>query len=162
EYYTVANRDPQQRRRTGTVTVAGYPVIVSQSGGGQGCPYAVVNPNSFGLGSLNQAIIDTNDNSVADSIIFTFQGTITPTSPLPAITGSVTIDGTNGSGAPGIELNGINAGASVNGLTISADNCSIKGLVINRFQGNGIQINSNFNTIQNCYIGTDLTGTLDR
>ena len=41
-----------------------------------------------------------------------------------------------------IRLDGTKAGTGSNGLTIAADNCSVKGLVINQFSGNGIQITS--------------------
>src|SRR5205085_2630293 len=48
----------------------------------------------------------------------------------------------------------------VNGLTIMAGSSTIQGLVINRFGGNGILIQtSGSNTIKNCYIGTNAAGT---
>src|SRR6185503_1675077 len=40
-----------------------------------------------------------------------------------------------------------------------ADDCEVRGLAINRFQGNGIQINGNSNAVTGCYIGTSLAGT---
>jgi uncharacterized repeat protein (TIGR01451 family) len=57
-----------------------------------------------------------------------------------------------------IEINGQFAGAGANGLRINANNCVIKGLVINRFTGNGIQIDASGDTIQSCFIGTSASG----
>ena len=131
--------------------------------------FTVTNTNDSGAGSLRQAITDANANAGADVIDFNL-GAGTPTiavmSGLPDITDPVTINGNTG-GATRVELNGAAAGANVNGLTIRAGNTTIVGLVINRFKGtsdtsgNGILIlESGGNTIRNCYIGTDATGTV--
>lgn len=133
----------------------------------------VTNTNNSGGGSLRQAILDSNASvGVLDAIEFNL-GAGTPsialTSSLPDITDPVTINGNTG-GSTRVELNGAAAGANVNGLTIRAGNTTIAGLVINRFKsstnsefGNGISIRANGgNTIINCYIGTDATGTVAR
>lgn len=60
--------------------------------------YVVTNLNDSGAGSLRQAIINANANPGADTITFNVAGTINLVSALPAITGTVTIDGTT---APG-------------------------------------------------------------
>ena len=101
----------------------------------------------------------------ADNIVFAL-GSGTPainlSSPLPTITQPVTIKGNTG-GATRIELNGAGAGASANGLTISAGNTVIERLVINRFTANGIEINGGgFNTVKGCIIGLDASGTIAR
>lgn len=75
-----------------------------------------------------------------DKIYFAI-GTGTPTinvtgSALPAITQSVVIDGAQCQSTR-VELNGSGARAAANGLTLSASNCEIRGLVINRFNGGG-------------------------
>src|SRR5439155_22417032 len=58
-----------------------------------------------------------------------------------------------------IELNGTSAGGGVNGLTISSGNSTVRGLVINRFGNNGIQLSaSGGNIIAGNFIGTDTTG----
>src|SRR5687768_5418676 len=68
--------------------------------------------------SLREAIIDANANAGADTISFsigTGVQTISPTSPLPTITGQVTIDGTTQTGfttAPLIVLDGSLAGTT--------------------------------------------------
>jgi hypothetical protein len=59
--------------------------------------FTVTNTNDAGAGSLRQAILDANANAGSDSITFAIAGsgvhTITPTTPLPAITDPVILDG---------------------------------------------------------------------
>jgi len=131
--------------------------------------YSVDNTNDSGAGSLRQAILDANAHAGTDAISFNIPGsgvhTITPTSPLATIVDSVMIDGTTEPGfvgSPLIELSGQNAGVSGDGLTILAGSSHVKGLVINRFGGDGISIQINGqNTIQANYIGTDASGAFD-
>ena len=62
-----------------------------------------------------------------------------------------------------IELNGANAPAGTDGLLISAGGCTVEGLVINRFGGDGIQITGSGatgNVVQGNFIGTDATGAI--
>ncbi len=61
-----------------------------------------------------------------------------------------------------IELNGTGAGAGVNGLTLGAGSggSTIRGLVVNRFAGNGIVAQSNGNTIVGNFVGVNPAGTL--
>lgn len=139
--------------------------------------FSVVNTLDAGPGSLRQAILDANAAPGADLIDFNIPGggvhTISPTSALPAITGPVTIDGYSQPGASPnslalgnnavqlIELNGSTAG-QVNGLRLYGGNSTVRGLVINRFQINGIEVQSSANVIEGNFLGTDPTGTLDR
>ena len=135
--------------------------------------------NNDGKCTLREAINAANNNTAsgvvagecvagmagADTIVFSL-GTGTPTinltSALPTITQSLTIKGNTG-GATRVELNGTNAGASANGLTITAGNSLIERLVINRFGGKGIEISSGgFNTVKGCIIGLDSSGTIVR
>src|SRR6185369_8983249 len=89
------------------------------------------------------------------------------TSGFPDITDIVMIDGTTQAGYAGkpiIEINGANAGVDVSGLLIRTNNCVVRGLVINRFRGNGAGIyilgtNATGNKVEGNFIGTDLTGT---
>ena len=132
--------------------------------------FLVTNANDSGAGSLRQAILNANASSGSDAISFGIPSaegqTITLASPLPAITESVSISGATQpgfAGTPIVELNG--NGIAGSGLTVSAANTTLSGLVINRFNGPGIQIigNNTTNTfVQGNYIGTDLTGTLAR
>ncbi len=118
--------------------------------------------------TLREAIIAANNTPGADEIRFNIGGggaqTISPTSALPTITDPVVIDGTTQpgfAGTPLIELNGANAGI-VNGLTITAGNSTVQGLVINRFGLSGISLQTNGgNQIVGNRIGTDAAGTAD-
>ncbi|MBX3081391.1 MAG: hypothetical protein KF716_07120 [Anaerolineae bacterium] len=95
---------------------------------------------------------------------------ITLFSQLPAITEAVTIDGyTQPLAIPAtsttaatllIELNGANAGDDSSGLLIRASNVRIRGLVINRFRRNGIDLDSVLETrIEGNYLGVDPSGS---
>ncbi len=118
--------------------------------------------------SLREAINAANDTvSVKETIAFDIAGagphTIQPTSELPYISDPVIIDGTTEpdySTMPVVEIDGTNAGEGAVGLHISAGNSMVRGLVINRFDGDGIHLTSDNNTIEGNYLGTDLSGTL--
>ena len=125
--------------------------------------YTVTTNADGGAGSLRAGI------NTADIIVFRIGGggaaTINLLSALPAITVPVTIDGTTQpgfAGTPLIELNGTGA-LGAHGINISATGggSTIKGLIINRFPGNGINIgpSSHNNTIIGNYIGTNAAGT---
>ncbi|MCH8814922.1 MAG: hypothetical protein IH957_07470 [Chloroflexi bacterium] len=118
--------------------------------------------------TLRAAIEEANALAGADTINFsigTGVQTIAPGSVLPFITDPVTIDGTTQAGFAGtpiIELDGSGAGAGVVGLLITAGNSTVRGLVINRFVGHGIELRTNGgNFVQGNYIGTDVAGTAD-
>jgi Ca2+-binding RTX toxin-like protein len=136
----------------------------------------VTNTNDSGDGSLRQAILDSNATGGVDAIHFNIPGagvqTIALLSPLPVITDSVIIGGYTQPGAgpngrligdnatPLIELNGAGAGAGANGLWVTAGGCLVEGLVINRFSGNGIRLQTGGgNVIDGNFIGTDASGS---
>jgi Viral BACON domain len=131
--------------------------------------FVVTNTADSGAGSLRQAILDANAHPGADSIIFNIPGsgpqTVMPSTALPTISDSVTIDGSTQpgfSGSPIIELDGSRAGANADGLRITAGNCLVSGLVINRFSSDGVELSVNGgNIVKGSYIGTDVTGTVD-
>jgi hypothetical protein len=131
--------------------------------------FTVTNTNDSGTGSLRQAILNANANAGPDTIAFAIPGggvhTITPATALPVITDPVTIAGATQpgfAGTPLIELNGSNAGSSVDGLKITGGGCVVSGLVINRFNGDGIELSGNGgNIIEGNYIGTNTAGTAD-
>ncbi len=136
--------------------------------------------------TLRAAIQQANHTSgERDTIKFNISGsgvqTIAPTSPLPTITDPVVIDGYSQPGASPntlasggtnanllIELNGANAGSQADGLKIdpSNHNTSVKGLVINRFSGSGINATRHDTAyavyVTGNFIGTDASGTIDR
>lgn len=142
---------------------------------GQTNSFVVTNTNDSGAGSLRQAILDANVASGTDFITFNIPGsgvqTITPLSPLPGITDAVILDGTTQpgfAGRPLIELNGASAGSPVSGLVITAGNSTVRGLVINRFNGGGfangqIELATNGgNIIEGNFLGTDVSGKVSQ
>ncbi|MGI8586113.1 MAG: S-layer homology domain-containing protein [Chloroflexia bacterium] len=146
-----------------------------------GSTLTVANTNDLGPGSLRQAILDANTSSGTDTIAFNIPGsgvhTIAPLSPLPVITDTVIIDGYSQPGASSntlalgnnavllIELDGANAG-NTSGLDIAVggSGSTVDGLVINRFTGSGITLDtySAVITITGNFISTDPTGTIVR
>ncbi|MBD2461131.1 DUF4347 domain-containing protein [Oscillatoria sp. FACHB-1407] len=128
-------------------------------------PLIVTNTNDSGVGSLRAAIDFANSNPDASTITFNIPGggvqTINLLSALPTLNSQVTIDGTTQPGfadSPLIVLNGASAGAGVNGLTLNNSN-TIRGLVIQGFNGSGILISGSSNVVQGNYIGTNALGT---
>jgi CSLREA domain-containing protein len=123
--------------------------------------------------SLREAIIAANadisyhgclapDAGVGDEIVFSLDpGSSTiniGTTPLPAITQSVTIDG----GAGRVELHGPGGPlvSGHHGLTVAPGGFDtiIRNLVINSAADDGIFINADDVSVFGCYIGTDATG----
>lgn len=144
------------------------PFIVDSTGdGGDSNPGDPFCDDGLGNCTLRAAIEQANANAGANTIRFSISGggpqTIVPRFALPTIADPVVIDGTTQpgfAGAPIIELSGANAGIA-NGLVITAGNCVIKGLVINRFGSDGILIRGSGatnNMITGNYIGTDRDG----
>ena len=131
--------------------------------------FTVTNTNDSGPGSLREAITNANrspNGADPERIVFDIPGlgphTIRPLSPLPLITDPVVIDGTTQRGylqTPMVELDGSLAGPWVDGLVITSGGSTIRGLVINRFQRDGIFLTTHGgNVVEGCYVGTDLTG----
>jgi hypothetical protein len=130
----------------------------------------VTNTNDSGAGSLRQAILNSNSTPGANTIQFAIATsdvqTITPLSILPVITNSVSIDGTTENGFdsnnphPVVVVNGTSAGFGGGGLTISATQCTVRGLAIDGFNNAGILLYSGSgNLIQGCYLGTSADGS---
>ena len=124
-----------------------------------------------GACTLRAAIAELNawpPLSATPSIVFAIPGCsvygsagcrITPATALPSITRSVLIDATTqagfnpGSYAPIIEINGSAAPASTTGLVVSANNSTLRGLVVNGFPGNGVTLSGSGNTLVGMRIG---------
>lgn len=143
--------------------------------------------------TLREAITAANDNTesgftdgecvagaATDTIEFDIAGpnyTIQPTSALPAITAeNTTINGYSQTGAVEnsgdysacfvgtilIEIDGQNAGAT-SGLTVSANNVTIRGLAINRFADDGVNIGAVDETVvAGNILGLDDAGLVDQ
>ena len=91
--------------------------------------------------------------------------TIQPSPDLPwLIDSGTTIDGTTQSGysgTPVVELAGDGAGAAF-GLVALGSTSTIRGLAINRFSSRGVEVlGGDGSTVEDNYIGTDITGTVD-
>jgi hypothetical protein len=136
----------------------------------------VTNTSDTGAGSLREALRIANTNPGPDAIRFnipiddpgfaaaTQSWTIQPLSALPAITDTVTLDGATQpgwAGSPVISLDGSLAG-SANGLVLEAGGNVINALNIQQFSAHGVLITSEGNRLTGNYVGTDVTGTLDR
>jgi hypothetical protein len=141
--------------------------------------FTVTNTTDSNPGSLRQAILDANANPGADIIDFNIPGagvqTISPTTPLPAITQAVTIDGYSQPGASAntlavgnnavilIELDG--NGVTVNGasgLSVTGGATIIRGLAINRIDRGILLAGAGGSKIEGCFVGTDAGGTQGR
>ena len=157
--YAITTTGTCNKTATGTITVLNEVIN----------PLIVTNVNDDGIGSLRYAMNYANSTVGTDIITFSIPGygpfTIQPQTALPTITDPVIIDGYSQPGASAtspillIEIDGTNAGTGSNGLTIRSGSCTVKGLVINRFAGDGIQItNSGGNIILGNYIGVDVMG----
>ena len=143
----------------------------------------VVSVRDTGQGSLRQFL--TNANALAnpglaqagrtagiDNAVFEIPGagphTIALATWLPSITSPIVLDGTTQpgfSGTPIIELDGsaTTYDGLQAGLKVLAGNSTVRGLVINRFAVDGIRLESGSNNvIEGNYIGTDVSGVLDR
>jgi len=149
--------------------------------------FTVTNTDDTGPGSLRQAILDSNASpppppGTSNLIVFNISGsgvhTIVPATQLPDITQPLEIDGYTQPGSspntnpPGqgdnavilIELSGAIAPPGSSGLSIQADECGVRGLVINQFQADAIDIGSGSfsasdGVIEGNFIGTNATRT---
>jgi titin len=118
--------------------------------------YLVTSTADHGTGTLHQAILNANTDSGPDIIRFHIgaggKQTINLTSPLPTVANTLVIDGTSQPGwtkNPLIVLDGhLITGPGVNGLTLTADHCVVKGLVIQKFSNDGIDVDSSSNLIR--------------
>ena len=118
--------------------------------------FLVTSGADSGEGSLRQAILDANASPGADAIYFEVAGTLEPLSPLPAITEAVIVDATTASNR--ISLRGTSAGPGADGLRIARGPSVVRGLVIEAFRDDGIQLTSGGNVIEGNWIGLGTAG----
>jgi hypothetical protein len=130
--------------------------------------FTVTNTADSGAGSFRQAILNANANSGTNSIVFQISGTppftITLASVLPAITSPVIIDATTQpgfAGKPVIEISGAAASGNA-GLRFVVGSSTLRGVAMNHFPVQNIELDSVSNSIQGNFIGTDVTGTIAR
>ncbi|HFE48461.1 MAG TPA: hypothetical protein ENJ21_04015, partial [Chromatiaceae bacterium] len=120
------------------------------------------------LSAANITVTDLADASISDfdpDFAHSWYR-ILPTAALPGIGDSLILDARTQfqyTGRPVIEVDGNGAGAGVNGLTITAGASQVRGLSINSFDGDGIQLlNGAGNSVTDSHIGTDIAGVLDK
>jgi hypothetical protein len=123
----------------------------------------VTNLDDSGPGSLRDAIDEANSDGMASVITFDLSlsgDSIQPQSELPGLSeNGTTIDGDiDGDHRPDIELSG-ELLLEGDGLWIWSSNNVLRGLAINRFDGEGIAVSGHHNLIEFNYLGTDLSGT---
>ncbi|MCP4896119.1 MAG: phage tail tape measure protein [bacterium] len=120
--------------------------------------------------NLDSMVGECPSGSGFDTIAFNICGgglqSILPYKLLPTITDPVLIDGTTQpdcGGTPCIEIDGSETVFACNGLTITAGDSTVRGLVINGFNGHGISISERgHNVVESSFIGTDHTGMSER
>src|SRR5262249_15786689 len=140
--------------------------------------FMVTNTADSGPGLLRPANLDANANVGTDTINFSIPvagvHTITPTTVLPTLTDGVIIDGYTQPGSSVntmvesdnavllIQLDGsvVEAGGgSLSGLTIAANFCDVRGLIINGFFNQVMFSAGILSHVDGCFLGTDPTGT---
>ncbi len=122
--------------------------------------------------SLRDAITFANAHAGADTISFGIGSgpvSIRLSSPLPAITDPVVIDGTKQpgwAGSPIVELDGSGAGDEAAGLRILAGSSTVQGLVLNRFRSTALAAivlaEKGGNLVRGNFVGTDPSGSAAR
>lgn len=155
------------------------PAVETLEGRDVPATFTVTTAAGAGTGSLRAAITAANAAPGLDTIGFNIPGTGVQTinllSALPNVSGSAVIDGFTQPGSnPNtlalgsdavvlVELNGAAAGQA-NGLVLTGPTTSaVRGLAINRFQGNGIYApQGNGHVVAGNVIGLDPTGTVAR
>lgn len=121
--------------------------------------------------SLREALAASASAEGGSVIAFDIPGagphTIRPASGLPALGDDVLLDGTtepDWAGTPVVELDGSAAGELTHGLVLLGSGSTVRGLVVNRFDGSGVEIadDADGNHVEGCFLGTDVTGTSAR
>jgi hypothetical protein len=129
--------------------------------------FVVTSTNDAGGGSLRQAILDANASPGADAIHFDIPGTgphrIELLSGLPAISETISIDGTTQPGFSGTPLVELTLTVDAELLAVNADDTMIRGLVLNSDEDSGtgalLVIRGNGSVVESNFIGTDISGT---
>jgi hypothetical protein len=130
--------------------------------------FVVTNTSDGGAGSLRQAILSANlSANVPDVISFNIAGpgphTISPVTPLPAITDPLIIDGYSQPGAsPNTLTNGDNAVLKLlilESLIVDTTNSTVRGLAIRQIQIGALPNQKGSNVVEGCFVGLDTSGT---
>ncbi|MFM7042577.1 MAG: right-handed parallel beta-helix repeat-containing protein, partial [Planctomycetaceae bacterium] len=122
--------------------------------------FTVSNLLNAGAGSLRAAINQANANPGADEIAFTVAGTVPLSTALPAITDSVSIDGSTAPGFVGSPRFTVNFGGQP-GLRFApgSDGSSLTSLALVRASGAGVTLDASGITLARNSIGVLANGT---
>jgi len=128
----------------------------------------ISSPGADGI-SLREAILASNNqitNWGSNHIVFDLPSsapvTISLTAPLPPLTEHTFIDGwsePDHSSFPQVILDGSGAGSGADGIYVNRAFCTISAISIVNFDGNGIEIVRNDNSVFDCYVGVYPDGT---
>ncbi|HEY0160346.1 MAG TPA: hypothetical protein VGF28_23875, partial [Thermoanaerobaculia bacterium] len=128
---------------------------------------AVTTASDFAAGSLREAIQLANSGACGSPCNITFD--ILPagayvlqlTTRLPAIEVPVILDGESQDGFTGTPIIAIDGDlfTGSTGLEFTGGSSTLRGFILNNLGGAAVQLDSDDNTVQNCWIGTNLTGT---
>jgi titin len=125
--------------------------------------YSVTSTADAGPGTLRQAIGDANAHPGGDAVRFNLPGpgmqTIGITSPLPAVSETLVINGRSQQGFAGTPLVRVDnaSGTQLTGLRIAAAQCEVLGLELTRFAV-AVQVAGDANRVQGNLIGTNAAG----
>jgi uncharacterized repeat protein (TIGR01451 family) len=127
----------------------------------------VTNTNDSGAGSLRDAINQANSGACGTPCNITFDilpagaYTFQLASRLPAISVPVVIDGNTQDGFTGTPILAIdgNVFTGSTGLELVGGDSTLRGFILQNLGGTAVKIASDNNVVQNCWIGTSLTGT---
>ncbi len=142
---------------------AALALVLGLSAAGQAATFTVTNTADSGAGSLRQAILDANAAAGADVIDFDIAGAgpfvILPATILPPLTGGTLLDATTQPGYAGTPLIEVSTFTGAGLRMTGTGSNTIRGVCVQDFS-TGVQIESNDNHLESCFIGTDLTGTI--
>ena len=125
--------------------------------------FTVTNLNDSGPGSLRTAIVAANAQPGADTIGFATAGTIrVGRSSLPAITGTVTIDGSTAPSFAGSPVVTVDF-RGTHGLSFEtgSEGSNLQSLALVRAGTSGVTLNASFVTVQGNFIGLLPSGQVD-
>ncbi len=185
---TTMKKSSQYLKMLAGIAVAAGGLMVYSAAPAHAADFTVTNTFDPGDGicnascTLSEALIYAGANPGPDTIKFNIPGsgvkTINPKQELwlseedtidgysqPGSVANTSQTGTNAQ--PKIEIDGSEAGQGASGLQIIGPNATVKGLVINRFDGHGIEVGGGPGSpgdsanIEGNFIGTDPTGVMD-
>jgi hypothetical protein len=128
--------------------------------GAYAATFTVTTSADSGPGSLRDAILGANTSTPPNDIRFTLSPSrIVPLSPLPALTNSMTLDGTNHPvyiSAPVVILDGQYGATNGPGLQVNGTGIVVRALRLVGFTGTAVQVQGSHNAIEGCHVVSNL------